>query len=62
MFVVGAFLPLVIATVARLRVEISFNLSAHLQKWMIDIILLASGILFLIAGWKLPRALMIALG
>ncbi len=56
LFMAGAFIAVIPGTICWVEIDILLPQS-RLPFWSINILVLASGILFLLAGWQLPHAI-----
>jgi hypothetical protein len=61
MFVAGAFIPILPAVFCWIEIELQLAWSQKALKWSTNVVMLASGILFLVAGWGLPHGILRAL-
>ena len=57
MFVAGAFLPVLAFALDWIRIDYFSSRIKQFSTWTANVFLLASAVLFLVAGWNLPHAI-----
>ena len=58
MFVAGAFLPVLAFALDWIRTDYFSSRTKQVSTWTANLLIVASAVLFLVAGWNLPHAIM----